>query len=142
MCKNKLDMRGLRIGTTHFFALLAMGSFMAATVACTVLMNGAVGAGDSAHCADKIALAGCLMSKVDHGVVNEFILANILLFAAGSVVFVSRHKIRELQESLFGCWRRYRRRRAEILCFQSYLMELFIRGILRSKIYGTVLSVD
>lgn len=134
-----LRMKGLV--PVRCLALLVVGCFVVVAVVCTALMTGAVSAGsNSANCADKSALFGCLMSKSDHRAVNEFVLVNTLLFMAAGVVFVLRYKMKELQNSLFKYWRQFWC--AEVLCWRDYLTELFSRGIVRSKIYRLALPVN
>lgn len=123
-------MKRLMTGTFRFIALLAMSCFVVVVVMCTVLMTTSV---SDAHCSDKLALPDCLMSRMDHDAVNKFVLVNTFLLMIGGVVFVLRYKIKEIQESFLECWWR-----VEVLFFQGYLIELFSRGIVRSKIYEAV----
>lgn len=136
MCKNKLNMKKMMTGTSRFVALLVTVCFGVVVVMCTAVMAEAVGASDGAHCSDEPALADCLMSKVGHGVMNEFVFVNIICLMVGGVVFVLRYKKRELQEIVFRHSRRLRY--ADVLYFRDFLIELFSRGIVRSKIYDLV----
>lgn len=131
-----VDMKGLMIGELRFVALLLMACFLVVTVMCTVLMANMASAGNSAHCTDEPALADCLISKIGHGAMNGLVLVNVLLLMVGGVVLVLKHKINELQENYFGRW--WQSWCAKILCFQDYLIVLFSKGIVRSKIYGSV----
>ena len=139
LCQNVMDMSRLMTGASPFVALLLVICFGLMAIMCSVGLSykGVVGSSND-HCADKLVLSGCLMSELKHGAVNEVFLVNIFLLVMGSMVLVLRYKTRELQENIFRYWWRFWR--MELLSFNNYLVVLFSRGIVRSKIYGLVLA--
>jgi hypothetical protein len=135
LCQDVMDMNKLMTGMSSFTALLLVFCFGLMAIMCFAGLSfgGVVGSNDD-HCADKMVLSGCLMSELGSGAVTEVVLVSIFLLVIGGVAIVLRYKAKELQESVFRCWRRFWC--VESLYFYNYLVVLFSRGIVRSKIYG------
>lgn len=134
-------MNRLMTGAYRFVALLLVGCFgVMAIMCCAELAFGGVAGSSGDYCDDRPALSGCLMSRLGHGAVNELVLvATVWLIVIGAT-FILWQKRKDLQRNIFRC--RWRIQCAEILCFRDYLIELFSKGIVRSKIYGSILLVN